>query len=186
MEIGGRRVIREPLGGAVVKMRHLLLCGLVCLLCSQGLSAQKRKLRHGGAVCGDPTAACSSRTDFQKYDLPFNTGKNFVIIESAPFYGIVLKSMKLTDFGDCVEHPSFKESERLEIQKLFEHNKVFTQNCIESGSNYYIGVPDQTAFIGVYAGRTLAEANRFLKTVQGLNKFPGIRVRRMKIGINGT
>jgi hypothetical protein len=168
-----------------VRLRIVVLCALACLLCGQVVSAQKRKVKNGGAVCGDPPAACSSRKNFHEWDLPFNTGRNFVIIESAPFYGIVLKSVKLKDFGDC-DHPSFRDSERSEIQELFEHNKVFTQNCLESGSNYYTGVPEKSAFIGVYAGRTLAEATRFLKTVQALNKFPGIRVRRMKVAINGT
>lgn len=168
-----------------MKLRIIFVFALVCLLCGQGVLAQKRKVRRGGAVCGDPSAACSSRKNFQEWDLPFNTGKNFVIVESAPFYGIVLKSVKLKDWGDC-EHPTFPESERIEIQKLFEHNKVFAQNCVESGTNYYTSVPEQRALVGVYAGRTLAEANKFLKQVRALNKFPGIRVRRMKVGINGT
>ena len=41
-------------------------------------------------------------------------------------------------------------------------------------------------FVAVYAGRTLAQANAFLKTVQATKKFAGIRVRRMQVGINGT
>ena len=154
-------------------------------MCSQVVMGQKRKVRTGGAVCGDPTTACSSRKNFQEWDLPFNTGKNFVIVESSPFYAIVLKSVKLKDWGDC-EHPTFPETERLEIQKLFDHNKVFAQNCVESGTNYYTNVPEQMALLAVYAGRSLADANRFLKQVQSLKKFPGVRVRRMKIGINGT
>ena len=154
-------------------------------MCGQGVFAQHRPVRHGGAVCGDPTAPCKGKENFQAWDLPFNTGKNFIIADSAYFYGIVLKSVKLKDWGDC-EHPTFAESERTEIQALFDHNKVFAQNCVESGTNYYTGVPEQTALIGVYAGRTLTEAAKFLKSVKALNKFPGIRIRRMKVGINGT
>jgi len=168
-----------------VKIRSVLVVLLACVICVQVVMAQKRKVRTGGAVCGDPTAACAARKNFQEWDLPFNTGRNFVIVESAPFYAIVLKSVKLKDWGDC-GNPTFAENERLEIQKLFEHNKVFTQNCVESGSNYYTNIPEQTALLAVYAGRTRAEANRFLKQLQALNKYPGIRVRRMKIGINGT
>jgi len=168
-----------------VKLRSGLICALTIIICCHGISAQKRKPLRRGSVCGDPTAACKAKTNFQEWDLPFDTGKNFVIAESVSFYGIVLESVKLKDYGDC-EHPSFKEEARLEIQKLFEHNKVFAENCMESGTNYYPGVAEQTAFIGVYAGKTLAEANRFLKTVQALNKFPGIGVRRMRVAINGT
>ena len=167
-----------------MRTRLLLFCALVCV-CALNVFAQKPKPRRGGAVCGNPTAVCRSRKNFQAWDLPFDTGKDFVIVESASFYGIVLKSVKLKDWGDC-EHPTFAESERLEIQKLFEHNQVFTQNCVESGTNYYSNVPEQIALIGVYAGRTLPEANKFLKQVQALDRFPGIRIRRMKVGVNGT
>ena len=146
----------------------------------------KAKVRYG-KVCGDPTVKCRGwdKPDDQPYELGFDMGKNLVIYESEQFYGIVLKSVKLKDFGDC-QKPSFKESERAKIQMDFEHNKVFMLNCFESGSNYYTGVSDKMAFVGVYAGRTLAEASKFLATVQGLNKYPGIRLRKMRIGINGT
>lgn len=149
------------------------------------LMADAQKKAKAGKVCGDPTLHCTGSENFQPFDLPFDTGKNFVIYESEYFYGIVLKSVKLSDWGDC-EKPSFPESERIPIQGMFEHNKVFALNCFESGSNYYTGVTDKTAFIGVYAGRTLIEANKFLKTVQATEKYPGIKVRKMKIGVNGT
>ena len=147
-------------------------------------SAQKKA--RLGRVCGDPTAACKGRENFQSYDIPFDTGKNYVIAESERFYGIVLRSKKMNpEWGDC-EHPLFAEKERIEIQAMFPNNKVFALNCVESGSNYYTGVADHFAFIGVYAGRTQAEANKFLKTVQDTKKFSGVRVRRMQVGINGT
>lgn len=164
-------------------MRSKLLLLLVVLVAVFSVSAQ-RKIKVG-KVCGDPTVACKSAENFQSFDLPFDTGKNFVFFESEKFYGIVLKSIKLKDWGDC-EKPSFGEPERLAIQELFQHNKVFTLNCVETGTNYYTGVADKTAFVGVYAGRTLAEANKFLKTVQATGKFPGIKVRKLQIGINGT
>ena len=157
---------------------------MVLLACGIGISAQKKKV-HQGKVCGDPTAVCKGSENFQAFDLPFDTGKNFVFYESLPFYGIVLKSVKLKDWGDC-QNPSFAESERLPIQDLFPHNKVFALNCVETGTNYYTGVAEQTAFVGVYAGKTLAEANKFLKVVQATGKFPGVKVRKMTIGINGT
>jgi hypothetical protein len=166
-----------------LRRSSILVCAL-SLVCCQGVFAQRVKSRKG-QVCGDPTAACKSRENFQSFDLPFDQGRNLVIGESEYFYGIVLESVKLPDYGDC-ENPSFKEDERLEIQKLFEHNKVFMLNCMESGSNYYEGVADNMAFVAVYAGRALPEANNFLKTVNALNRFPGIRVRRMRVAVNGT
>jgi hypothetical protein len=166
------------------RTRLLLLAALI--IAAFGFSAAAQGKGKLGRVCGDPTAICKGRENFQQFDLPFDTGKNFVMANSEWFYGIVLRSKKMTpEWGDC-EHPMFGEKERLELQDLFPHNKVFALNCVESGSNYYTGVTDKIGFIGVYAGRTLAEANAFLKTVQATNKFTGIRVRRMQVGINGT
>lgn len=162
-----------------------LLAAIAVVVLGLSLSAAAQRKAKLGRVCGDPAAACKGRENFQAWDLPFDTGKNFVIANSEWFYGIVLKSKKMKDWGDC-EKPMFGETERLATQDMFPGRKVFTLNCVESGSNYYTGVNDQTAFLGVYAGRTLAEANAFLKTVQATNKFPGIRVRRMQVGINGT
>ena len=138
------------------------------------------------AVCGDPTAACRDRENFQAGDLPFNMGKNVNFSDSVWFYGIVLKSAKMKEeWGDC-DNPQFTESEREAAQALFPKNKVFTLNCVQSGSNYYPGVADHIAFIGIYAGRNLAEANAFLKKVVATKKYPGIKVRRMRISVNGT
>ncbi|MBK8305122.1 MAG: hypothetical protein WBC19_01270 [Pyrinomonadaceae bacterium] len=167
-----------------MKMKYGFLL-IACILLGSALTAFGQKKAKLGKVCGDPTAACKSRENFQSFDLPFDTGKNFGIYESEKFYGIVLKSVKLKDWGDC-ENPSFDEGDRMPIQELFPHNKVFALNCVETGTNYYTGVAEQTAFIGVYAGRTLAEANNFLKTVQATGQFPGVKVRRMSIGVNGT
>lgn len=150
-----------------------------------GTTAWGQKKRATGQVCGDPTAKCAAAENFQAFDLPFETGANWVIVQSRPFYGIVLKSAKLPDWGDC-EKPSFQEAERLEIQDLFPKNKVFTQNCVDVGTNYYTGTADKTALIGVFAGNTLREANAFLKKVLATGKFDGARGRKMRIEINGT
>jgi hypothetical protein len=155
------------------------------LVLGVAVAAPAQKKAKLGRVCGDPSAACKGRENFQAFDLPFDTGRNFVIASSERFYGIVLKNKKLKDWGDC-EHPTFGENDRLEIQDMFAKNKVFALNCVESGTNYYTGVADQTAFLGVYAGRTQAEANAFLKKVLTTKKFPGARVRKMQVGVNGT
>lgn len=149
------------------------------------LTTAHRKLKLG-RVCGDPTAVCKGRENFAPSDLPFDVGRNFVFSESECFYGIVLRSQRMIpEWGDC-GRPMFPEPERLEIQALFPRNKVFAFNCYEAAFIYYNGVAGKTAFIGIYAGRTLPEAKAFLKIVQATKKFPGIRRRRMQVGINGT
>ena len=165
------------------KLLLLLVVSSAIMAASIEISAQKKAVK--GKICGDPTVPCKFAENFQPHDLAFDTGKSFAIFESEKFYGIVLKSVKLDGWGDC-EHPSFDEGDRQPIQELFPRNKVFALNCVESGTNYYPGVAEKTAFIAVYAGRTLAEANKFLKTVQATGEFPGIRVRSMSIAINGT
>lgn len=167
-------------------MKSLYLISVVLtVMFISSLSAEGQGKQRLGRVCGNPNAACRGVKNFQAYDLPFDTGKDFVIAESVWFYGIVLKSVKLKDYGDC-EHPLFAERERLEIQDLFPNNKVFTLNCVDVGGNYYKGVADQTGFIGVYAGASKVTADAFLKTVKATGRFPGVRVRRMQIGFNGT
>lgn len=169
----------------MVKRFLLLVAVAIGVLGISNPTAAQRKAKLG-RVCGDPTAVCKSAEYFQLSDLPFDVGRNLVISESEWFYGIVLKSQRMVpEWGDC-EHPTFSESERLEIQALFPRNKVFAFNCYEPGLNYYNGVSGNTAFIAVYAGRTPAEAKAFLRKVQSTKRFPGIRVRRMQAGINGT
>lgn len=166
--------------------RFLLLVAVAIGVSGIFVPTAAQRKANPGSVCGDPQAACKSAVHFQPSDLPFDVGRNLVISESKWFYGIVLKSQRMVpEWGDC-EHPTFSERERLEIQALFPRNKVFTFNCNEPGMNYYNGVSGKTAFIAVYAGRTLAEARAFLRKVQATKKFPGIRVRRMQAGINGT
>ena len=165
------------------KILFTLASVLLMVVVVGGVNAQKKVSK--GKVCGDPTLPCKSAEDFQVFDLPFDMGKGFAIFESEKFYGIVLKSVKLSDWGDC-NVPSFDEAERLRIQEMFPHNKVFALNCVETGQNFYTGVADKTAFVGVFAGRTLAAANRFLKTVRATGTFPNVKVRQMSIGINGT
>ncbi len=154
---------------------------LLFLLADVEVDAQKKA--KFGRVCGDPTVACKNRTDFPPSDLPFNTGKNVVIAESESFYAIVLKSAKL-DYPTCEK--AFPESERLSIQEFFPHNMVFASRCSQPGENSYSGVAQGTTFVAVYAGKTSAEANAFLKKVEATGKFPGVKVRRTRASINGT
>lgn len=165
-------------------MKRLTIMTMLLLLFA-GVAFGQQKTARKGKVCGDPTVPCKVTGDFEPYHLPFDMGKNYTIAESEYFYGIILKSTSLKDWGDC-SNPSFGEPERLDIQSLFPKNKVFAQNCADTGEQYFTGTAQKVALIGVYAGRTLTEANAFLKTVKATGKFEGVRVRRMKVGFNGT
>jgi hypothetical protein len=146
-------------------------------------SAQRQPVL--GSVCGDPTARCTTRENFQPYELPFEYGKNSAIWRSQFFYAVILKSVKLNaDESNCAT--AIPESDRNETQKLFPRNKVFVMRCWESGQNSYTNVADGVSFLGVYAGRTSREANAFLQKVKAAGNFKGATVRKMRIEINGT
>lgn len=138
-----------------------------------------------GTICGDPTARCRARENFQPYELPFETGKNFVIVESKLFYAVILKSVKLNaDQGNCDK--AITEGDRTDAQSLFPHNMVFVMRCWESGQNSYTNVADGVSFMAVYAGQTPAQATAFLKTIAATSKYKGAAIRRMRAQINGT
>ena len=138
-----------------------------------------------GDICGDPMARCRNRENFQPYELPFETGKNFVIAQSKPFYAVILKSVKLNATQSNCDK-AISESDRAEAQVLLPRNMVFVMRCWESGQNSYTNVADGVSFMAVYAGQTLSQANAFLKKVQATGKFSGATVRRMRAQINGT
>lgn len=155
----------------------LLLLATVCVMTQR---------RNVGSVCGDPTAKCRTASDFQPYELAFDHGgPDSVIAESKPFYAIILRSSKLSqDQSGC--EGKFPETERVEVQALFPKNKVFAKRCDEPAQDYYTNVADNTTFLGVYAGSTLAQAKALLKAVEATGKFAGATIRRMRVGINGT
>lgn len=145
--------------------------------------AQKRTML--GKVCGDPTAACKTRENFQPYELPFDYGKNFVISQSQLFYAVILESIKLNaEQSNC--STAIPESNRTTAQALFPRNMVFVMRCWESGQNSYTNVADGVSFMAVYAGMTQAEANAMLRKAQATGRFNGAVVRRMRVEINGT
>ena len=159
---------------------------IVCLFSVIETFGQKASKQ--GKICGNPNIKCKTdKTLFEPNEIPFETSRNFVIFESQTFYAIILKSKKVSDiFADnngCRNISS--EEERLNVQKLFPNNKVFTQNC---GYNnfYYSGLQDSTVFMAVYGGRTLTEAQTFLKTVKQKKEFESTYIKKMKAQFNGT
>jgi hypothetical protein len=162
--------------------RRILLYGaVVCLLCAGAFAQARRKPQPKGAVCGDPTVACTTSAQFEPYDLPFRIPARAVIWESESFYAVILKSAPAKDCEKFVA-----EDERQQTQTLFPHNKVFTSRCPEAGFVYYTGVKPDVHIMAVYAGRTRAEAAKFLAQVKATGKFADANLRRMSIGFNGT
>jgi hypothetical protein len=165
----------------MTKRTFLIIAILAVSICVGSASAQTRRL---GKICGDPNIPCRGSEGFRPWELTFAIPKNAVIYESETFYTVILKSVRLKSVDDCEN--AITEDERLKTQELFPKNKVFALKCSEAGDIYYTNVANEVSFLGVYAGKTLTEANAFLKTVKATGKFPGAAVRRMRAGINGT
>ena len=150
-----------------------------------GASAQRGRKPRPAAVCPDPTVRCRTSVEFEPYQLPFVVPANGVVWETAPFYAVILKSVRdPSSGGDC--NVFVPEAERVAAQALFPRNKVFASRCYEAGNLYYLGVAEGTHFMAVYAGRTRAEAQATLARVKATGQFPGANLRRLRTGFNGT
>ena len=146
--------------------------------------AQKRRpvVKHL-SVCGNPTISCKTTATFQPNDLPFRLPEKAVIFDTELFYAIILKSVGVSE-ADC--DVFVRETERLETQALFPDHKVFASRCADPETLFYTGMNPRHRFMAVYAGTTLAEAQRMLSAVKATGKFPGANIRRMRTGFNGT
>jgi hypothetical protein len=147
------------------------------------VAAQKRKPARHPSICGDPTAACKTSGTFQPNDLPFRLPRNAVIYDTDLFYAIILKSVNVPEDNCDTFVP---ESDRLAAQALFPDHKVFSSRCVEPGEVSYTNTSAKARFMAVYAGMTLADANRMLAAAKATGKFPGANIRRMRAAINGT
>lgn len=161
--------------------KTFLFAAAVVLFAVAAASAQKPRL---GKICGDPNVKCVGTEDFQPWALTFALPKNAVIYQSEVFYAVILKSVKLKDSDDC--SVVFPEDERLPVQELFPKNKVFAMKCFDAGEISYSNVANNVAFLGVFGGKTMADANAILAKVKATGKFPGAMIRRMHAEINGT
>lgn len=161
---------------------------MICLAIPFSANGQRKNNKVKlGKICGNPQEKCrTGDVVFQAHEIPFElyASKNTVIVESEPFYAIILKTVRLTPKVNCEN--AISEKERLEIQKLFPDHKVFALKCSEAGDLYYTNFTNYVNFIAVYAGKTLTEARNFLKTVQATGKFKGANIRKTQAGINGT
>lgn len=162
----------------------IMLIGSLCLWPDASFAQKKGKRLP--RVCGNPDEACKGRSYFQSYELPVEWPENSVIAESEPFYAIILKSAKFdySSGADC--NKVYSDDEIQSIQYMFPSNKVFALKCSEPGMNYYTGVGGDFVFIAVFAGKSLTAANKFLKSVKDTEQFPGVKLRKMRVGTNGT
>jgi hypothetical protein len=133
--------------------------------------------RAQGKVQPDPTKPCS-HGDFKPHELCFETPTDGIARAeylSESFYAIILRS---------AERCTITEAKRLEAQRLFPLNKVFSmrhycdENIEENIS--YTNVNEKFGFLAVYAGRTLKEAKARLAEVKTTGLFPGANIRKMK------
>src|ERR1051325_4387924 len=148
-------------------------------------------VKHGGQICGNTKVACKTSATFEANDLPFQVGKDMVIVDTLPFYAVMLKSMAVKDDNCDVFIP---EANRLAAQALFPENKVFSSRCIDPENLFYADVTSRTPryfsethrLMAVYAGKTMAEAQKMLEAVKATGKYPGVNIRRLRTGFNGT
>ena len=171
----------------------IVAIGTLCIFSSYAAAQKTRRPSRHASVCGDPTAPCKTSFPFQPYDLPFRVPKDSVIYDTELFYAIVLKRVHVSA-ETCDKFIS--ENERLGAEQLFPHQKVFaSRRCGDAGEVGYQNANSTDAtndhgrpseFMAVYAGTTMAEANRTLATVKATGKFPGASIRRMRAAFNGT
>ncbi len=175
--------------------RVIVVAGFAAIMaigfCAESAAGQRRHSTTHASICGNPKVPCQTSVTFPPNDLPFRVPKKAVIVDTQPFYAIILKNMAGENAGCDVFIP---ESERLAAQKLFPDHKVFSSRCDDPENLFYLDLkPPKTTNISVdhrimavYAGTTLAEANRMLAAVKATGKFPGAKLRRMRTGFNGT
>jgi hypothetical protein len=153
--------------------------------------AQRPRPTAHASICGNPKLPCKTSVTFSPNDLPFRVPQNAVIIDTIPFYAIILKSTTVE--GDSCD-VFIPESDRLAAQAVFPDNKVFTSRCVDPESLFYLDLSSRRIrnlsethrIMAVYAGATLAEAKRLLETAKATGRFPGANIRRMRTGFNGT
>src|SRR2546423_1515520 len=92
--------------------------------------------RQRATICGNPQVACKTSVTFPPNDLPFRVPKDAVIIDTVPFYAIILKSVDAGEGCDVF----IPESERLAAQALFPDHKVFSSRCTDPENLFYLDI----------------------------------------------
>ncbi len=160
----------------------IMLIGIAVMTSDASAQRRRQPAKHL-SICGNPNVSCPSTITFEPYALPFQMPRNTVIYDTELFYAVILKSASTAN-DNCDNY--IPEPERLAAQALFPNTKVFTSRCAEPGEVSYSNTNPNTNFMAVYAGSSIADANRILATVLATRKFPGANIRRMRAMINGT
>jgi hypothetical protein len=171
-----KSVLRTSLACAVAAMTLVLIA-------NASAAQTRRKPAKRPPVCGNPNVTCGGDIKFQPNELPIRLPHNAVIFDSDLFYAVILQSAPSPP-ESCDNF--IPEPERLAAQTLFPQNKVFTTRCAEPGQVSYSNTSSKAQFMAVYAGATLADANKMLAKVKATGKFPGANIRRMRAMLNGT
>jgi hypothetical protein len=176
----------------LIRIRTLvLIAGLAAIGSFDRIAAQGRRATTHAAVCGNPKMPCRTSATFEANDLPFQVPRNSVIVDTVPFYAIILQSKAIRN-DDC--NIFIPERDRLAAQALFPDHKVFSSRCTDPENLFYADVSSRAPryfsethrILAVYAGTSMAEAKIMLAAVQATGKYPGANIRRMRTGFNGT
>jgi hypothetical protein len=151
-----------------MRLRLSRALSALALLAALGANAQ-------GKVHGEITATPPGGKPHEiAFDRP-DDGVARAQWKSAPFFAVILKSAKA-----C----AFTEEERKSIQAMFPGAKVFMTRFQCDGNVEenvtYTNVDPKAAFIAVYAGDTLAAADRTLAKAKATGKFRAANLRRLQ------
>lgn len=155
-----------------MKLQTLGLLTVLALLGTQAMAQ---------AICPNPARPSPRCVSFKPYDLPFippPLPKGVATTAEARsefFFAVILKTR---------ERCHIAEAERLTVQPLFPGRKVFLARfeCdAESPFNYSNFDAARLSFMAVYGGRSLEEANSFLRQVRANPRFADAYVRKMQV-----
>jgi hypothetical protein len=184
-------MIRVTVVGTLTFLSIFAVAAILAISIPDCATAQGRRATTHAVICGNPKLACKTTATFGDNDLPFQVPKNSVIVDTVPFYAIILQSTAVKNDACDVFIP---EADRLAAQALFPDHKVFSSRCTDPENLFYADVSSRNTryfsethrLLAVYAGTTLAEAKQMLARVQATGKYPGANIRRMRTGFNGT
>lgn len=176
---------------SAIALTVLSIASLLAVFVMCSYAQTHRPVRHGAQICGNPKVSCKTSITFHDNDLSFQVGKDMVIVDTVPFYAVILKSSAVKDDNCDV---FIAESDRLAAQALFPDHKVFSSRCTDPENLFYADVTTRNPryfsethrLMAVYAGKTLAEAKQMLEAVKASGKYPGANIRRLRTGFNGT
>jgi hypothetical protein len=168
---------------------HHLLTAMLSSFFVLSLPAQAVGFQTKGEVCPNPVTSClATAYEFKANELSYHLPAELkwqTAHYSAPFYAVILRSIKAVQMQDTEtgneECKGFiEESERLTIQAKFPNHKVFTSRNGCAPMVFYSGVNDNYNFIAVHAGKTKAEAANLVEQAKRAG-FKDASLRKMQV-----